>query len=129
MQLTTITLLHDCDPDKNLPFDKCLKKIEIPQQMAEEYVLRAIANIVRKPLIVYNCQSAPRVYYPVSRPVNNSDCKSVEVMNIENCVSLLYSDGTSTNAGHYKALVKNMDCNASSKTVPEQNLVNLLPEN
>ena len=76
-----------CDPDENLPFDKYLDKIEKPQQMVGEYMLRAIANVVSKPSRVYYCQSAPRVYYPDSSPVNNSDHKSVEVINIENCLN------------------------------------------
>ena len=54
------------DSDENLPFDKYLDKIETPQQMVGQYVLRAIANVVSKPLRIYYCQFAPRVYYPVS---------------------------------------------------------------
>ena len=97
--------------------------------MVGEYVLRAIVNVVSKPLRVYYCQSAPRVYYPDSSLVNNSDRKLVEAINIENCVNLLYNDGASTNTGHYKALVINMECNASPDTVPVQKPVYLLPEN
>ena len=115
-----------CDPDKNLQFEKYLDKIEKLQQMVREYVLRAIANVFSKPLRIRYCQCVPWVYYPVSSPVNNSDCESFEVINIENCVNLLYNNCVSIKTGHYKALVKNMECNASPGTVPVQKPVNLL---
>ena len=121
--------ITSCDPNENLPFDKYLDKIEKPLQMVGKNMFRAIANVISKPLRVYYCQSAPRVYYTDSSPVNNSDRKSVEMINIENCVNLLYNDGASTNTGHYKALITNMECNASPDTVPVQKPVNLWPEN
>ena len=87
------------DPDENLPFEKYLAKIASPSALIGEYVLPVIATIVKKPVKVYYCQAAPRVYRPAE--LNDTSNKAVG-----DCVNILYCDIASTNAGHYKALVE-----------------------
>ena len=82
------------DLDENLSFDDYLRKISNPFQEVGEVVLYALANVLNKCIRVYYAACEPRLY----KPIDNFGALSH--------VSIVYQDLSSSNNGHYMALVK-----------------------
>ena len=84
------------DPDENLSYDNYLDKISHPNQQVGELVLHALPKVLKKRIKVYYADCPPREY-----PTSTNENKDFD------CIHIIYRDISSTNNGHYMALVKN----------------------
>jgi hypothetical protein len=87
-------LTDDSDPDEHLPFDAYLAKISRDDQEVGEFVISAIANVLRRQISVYFNDGPPRAYFP-----STEDEVQGQTINI------LFQDSMLMNSGHYLALV------------------------
>jgi hypothetical protein len=92
------------DPDEGLSFDAYLDKIANPNQEVGEFVLRSLAQVLKKPINVYYGDCVPRRY----EVDGNSD--SVDT---DNCINIIYKDILNCNSGHYMALLPQPQGNSS----------------